>query len=417
MGGGSVLPETSHRFPQVLLGGQAVLFTIHAPSGRDDDARVAVLSVGSGARKVLVEGGSYGRYVPTGHLLYANGGTVFAAPFDVSRLDLTGPAVAVLDDVRMGANSTGAAQLDFSSSGTLVYVTPHARPREAALLWADRKGSVVPLSGPRRPFSNVNLSPDGRRLIATVDSSTGSDLWLHDIAAQTWTRLTFDKDNWQPRWSPDGDRIVFASNREGARNLFLMPSAGGPAERLTTSVQWQYPSDWSADGRVIFNQLEREKAWDIWDVALDGHRRPRPIVSTKFSESDATLSPDGRWIVFQSTESGRSEIYVAPYPGLNRKWLVSRDGGDNAAWRRTGNELFFQNGNRLMAVSVRTHPTFQADPPVILFDRPFINYDPAPDGKRFVLVEDAEPEPERLQVVVVPDWFEELKAKVPVPQR
>jgi serine/threonine-protein kinase len=411
--------ETSHRFPQVLPGGQSVIYTIHAPSGRDDDARVAALSLPTGIRKVLVKGGTYGRYVPTGHFLYASGGTVFAAPFDARRLEVTGPAAAVLEDVRMGANSTGAAQLDFSTSGTLVYITPHDRPRQRSLAWVDRKGSVVSSSSERRPFRNIRLSPDGRRLIAEIESSNGVDLWLHETSRQTWTRLTFEKDNFSPVWSPDGTRIAFASNRTGARNLFWMPAEGGAAKRITTSPQWQDATDWPPEeGVLIFQQLERENGWDIWDISLDGNRRARPLMETRFSEWDGVISPDGRWLAFGSNESGRAEVYVRAYHDdrVGRKWLVSTNGGWEPHWSRTGRELFYRNVDRLMSVAVSEGPTFRAAEPVALFERPFVTYDVAPDGKRFVLLEDAEQEPERLQVVVIPDWFEELKARVPVPR-
>jgi serine/threonine-protein kinase len=411
--------ETSHRWPQVLPGGHAVLFTIHPPSGRIDESRIAALSLKTGDRKILVQGGIYGRYVPTGHLVFASGGSMFAAPFDVGKLELMGPAAAVLDDVRMAWGS-GAAHFDFSRGGTAMYVMPHQRPGEAALQWVDRKGAAAPVTSTRRAFRDPQLSPDGRRLAVHVQEPKGNDLWLLDIARQAWTRLTFAKDNTVPVWSPDGARIAFTSNRNGHYNLYLIAADGGGVERLTTSVSWQFPSSWSPDGRVLlFDGSNPDTDWDIWEVPVDGDRRPRPLVATPLKEAEASLSPDSRWLAYTSDESGRSEVYVRAHGGSDRRWTISTEGGSEPLWSHMGREIVYRNGTKILAVPVATTPTFKAGVPAVLFDRGkrVLGYDVTPDGQRFVIAEDAETEPERLQIVFIPDWFEELKAKVPVPPR
>lgn len=411
--------ETSHRWPQLLPGGRVVMFTIHPPSGRIDESRVAAVSLDTGNQKILIQGGTQGRYVPTGHLVFASGGSMFAAPFDIRRLELTGPAVPVVEDVRMSVLGTGVAQFDFSRNGIAVYVAPHARPREAALLWVDRKGTAAPVASTRRAFRAPRLSPDGRRLAVQIVEPTVGKLWLLDIARQAWTKLTFEKDNERPIWSPDGDRIAFSSNRDGSKNLYWMPADGGAVERLSTSRHWQWPTGWSPDGKVLlFDNQTPETHWDIWEVPVDGDRRPRPLVATPFAEEEASLSPDSRWLAYTSDESGRAEVYVRAYGGVDRRtWTLSTEGGSSPCWSRDGREIFYQSDNKIVVVPVTTTPEFRAGSPIVLFDRgkDVFGYDVTPDGQRFVIAEDAGTEPERLQIVVIPDWFEELKAKVPVP--
>jgi serine/threonine-protein kinase len=393
-----------------------VLFTIHPPSGRIDESRIAALSLKTGDRKILVQGGIYGRYVPTGHLVFASGGSMFAAPFDVGKLELIGPAAAVLDDVRMAWGSN-AAHFDFSRAGTAMYVTPHQRPGEATLQWVDRKGDAAPVTSTRRAFLASQLSPDGRRLAIQVQEPNGMDLWLLDIARQAWTRLTFAKGNGDPVWSPDGARIAFSSNRNGYYNLYLIAADGGGVERLTTSASWQFPSSWSPDGRTLL--FDDSTEWDIWEVPVDGSSPPRPLVAAPHTQGGARFSPDGRWLAYESAESGRAEVYVRARGGSDRRWTISTEGGSAPLWSQMGREIVYQNGTKILAVPVATTPTFTSGVPAVLFDRRkrVLDYDVTPDGQRFVIAEATETEPERLQIVVIPDWFQELKAKVPVPPR
>jgi Tol biopolymer transport system component len=344
---------------------------------------------------------------------------MFAAPFDVGKLELTGPAAAVLDDVRMAWGS-GAAHFDFSGAGIAMYVTPHQRPGEAALQWVDRNGAAAPVTSARRAFRALQLSPDGGRLAVHVEEPNGNDLWLLDIARQDWTRLTFAKDNLSPVWSPDGARMAFTSNRNGYYNLYLIAADGGGVERLTTSVSWQFPSSWSPDGRVLLStDSNPDTGFDIWEVPVDGSSRPRPLVVAPLRQSDTRFSPDGRWLAYESAESGRAEVYVRPHRGSDRRWTISTEGGSVPLWSQMGREIVYMNGTKILAVPVATTPTFKAGVPVVLFDRGkrVHGYDVTPDGQRFVIAEDAETEPERLQIVFIPDWFQELKAKVPVPPR
>jgi Tol biopolymer transport system component len=425
-------PDGSHRWPQYLPGGTAVLFTKWPPNLRVQDARLVVLSLETGHQNTIVEGGTYGRYLPTGHLVYGSGGTVFAAPFDVRRLELTGPAVPVLENVRMAARSgswmarnwsfTGIAQFAFSPTGVFGYVAPHYRPRETQLLWIDRTGSGVPLSSAPRAFANPSLSPDGRRLVVSVDEADGTtNLWLLDRDRRTWTQLTFEKSNEFPQWSPRGDRLAFASNREGSLNLFTMASEGGTATRVVTSDNVQLPTGWSPDGQtLLFRNQNRVTFWDVWEVPLDDERRPRPLVVAGGFQGGARLSPDGHWLAYVSTESGSAEVQVRPYRGADRRWTISTAGGSAPNWNRSGREMFYASERSgsysVWGVPVSVSPTFRPGTPRALFERrgDQFGYDVSADGQHFVIAEDADAAPERLEIVVIPDWFEELKAKVPV---
>jgi serine/threonine-protein kinase len=270
------------------------------------------------------------------------------------------------------------------------------------------------------------MSPDGRLVVVPIEGPTTSDLWQYDISREAWRRLTSEKDNLEPLFSPDGRHIAFASNREGPYNLYRMAVDGTAVERLATSDHWQWPASWSPDGRtLIFMEPDPETNWDIWALPLDGERKPKRIIATRFDEGGAALSPDGRWLAYTSNESGRNEVYARPWPGPDRKWLVSTGGGFHPVWARNGRSLFYSTGERLMEVKVTAEAQFRAGQPRLRFAARFADagtifappYDIAPDGQRFVASLEGEATKERVDIVAVPDWFEELKARVPAPSR
>jgi serine/threonine-protein kinase len=235
--------------------------------------------------------------------------------------------------------------------------------------------------------------------------------------------LTFDGNNQSPSWSPRGDLVAFGSNGTWLTNLFVMPGDGGEPRRLSPSnIQTQMATGWSPDGKVVlFHAQNRGYSWDLWEASLsDG--RARPLLVAQGSQVAARLSPDGRWLAYVSDESGRAEVYVRPYRGPDLKWTISVDGGFAPKWSRDGSELFYvsdRSGSyKLFAVPVVTTPPFRPGAPRILFERRGEHYgfDVTPDGQRFVVAEDAEAVTERLRIVIVPDWFDELRAKVPVPK-
>ncbi|HYV30534.1 MAG TPA: protein kinase, partial [Candidatus Binatia bacterium] len=392
--------EISHRWPQILPGGKAVLFT-NWSGGSFDDARIGVQSLETGERRTLLEGGTYARYVPSGHLVYARAGGLVAVPFDLKRVAVTGPPVSILEDVSMHPTS-GVAEFSSSDSGSLAYVAGGTRGDERTRLWVDRKGAAQALPASPRAYFSPRLSPDGQRLAVGIFGISGSNqgVWLYDLARGTLTRLAETALVPFPFWTPDGKGLTVNLAQQGPLNLFWMAAdGGGSAERLTTSDNPQFPGSWSPDGQVLaFSEVDPTTGYDIWVLRLEGDRKPQPFLHTPSNESAPTFSPDGRWLAYQSDESGREEIYVRPFPSPGGKWLISTEGGTQPVWARNGRELFYRNGDKMMAAAVETKPTFAAAKPKLLFEGHYEtgiypslpNYDVSPDGRRFLMIKSSE---------------------------
>ena len=423
------LGEVNHAWPEILPGGHAVLFAILS-SGSVETAQIVVRNLETGDQTVLIRGGSPPRYSPTGHIVYGIDGTLRAVPFDLDRLEVAGNPVSVLDDV--STKASGAAEFAFSSDGSLVYVTGAGGTggREGTLVWVNRDGRGVepiaddPLEYPR----HLRLSPDGHRLALTIGPRDEGDLWVYDLEGRPPTPLTFEGDNTSPVWMRGGTRVAFHSRRAGVRNLFSMPADGSTLdpEPLLTGPNPQSPASWSPDGReLIFIELRPETGNDILALPIEGEGEPRVVADTKYNERHAVLSQGGRWLAYVSDVTGRPEIWVLPYPGPGAPTRISQNGGLTPVWSRDARELFYLEGAKMMAVAVETQPEFRFQPPEELFEGGFVTYpnvsriyDVAPDG-RFVMIHsaaaattgtDALPE-----VIFVQNWFEELKARVPVP--
>jgi Tol biopolymer transport system component len=288
------------------------------------------------------------------------------------------------------------------------------------------------VAAPAHAYVNPRLSPDGRR-VAVVITEQESQTWLYDLSRETLTRLTFEgNSNTAPTWTPDGKRIAFLSVKEGTGNLFWQLADGsGGLERLSTSGQGQgqVPDSWSPDGQLLaFHETNPSTGRDIWvlrmgDPSLSSGqvRNADLFLRTPFNESAPRFSPDGHWLAYVSDESGRSEIYVQPYPGPGGKWQISTEGGTETVWNRNGRELFYRSGNKMMAVDIATQPGFIVGKPRMVFEGPYMptpatlpNYDVSPDGQRFLMVkpnEQAQAAPTQINVVL--NWFEELTQKVP----
>ena len=412
--------ETLHG-PQMLPDGQTILFTAK-PYGsvRWDDAQVVVQSLKTGQRKKLVDGGTDARYLPTGHLVYVRDGVMFAAPFDAGRLDVLGGSVAMLEGVaETTANQTGAAQLAISRAGTLVYL-PSAFGQNRTLAWRDRQGRDTPIAAPPRAYGAPRISPDGTR-IAVDARDQDNDIWMWDIVRETLTRLTFGASQEViPLWTRDGRKIVYSSSQTGPYGLFWKSADGtGQTEPLTLSPGQIVPSSFSPDGKqLVFYNVGESR---LMVLGLDGDRRPRPLTAaTQFLERNPDISPDGRWIAYESNESGNYEIYVRPFPAVEQgRWQMSTNGGVRPRWAPNGRELFYIEPGRLVAVSVQTGSTFQFGKAVPLFDlvndaqpSPNRHYDVTADGTRFVVIK--QPQTSVSSLVVVEHWLEELKARVPV---
>ena len=406
--------ETAHRWPVFLPGAKAFLFVIEKGSTADD-AQIVAQRLDTGERWLVVEGGTFPQCVTADHLVYVRKGILLAVPFDVDRVKVKGAAVVVGKDVQESGD--GAAQFGLSPEGSLVYVSSPAGAQavERRLVWVSRDGKEQSLGAPARAYQAPRLSPDGQRVVVEIDGQ----IWLYDLAGESLTPLTFDGDNGNPSWTPDGKRITFQSDEV---NLFWQPADGsGERDRLTNSAHVKRPDSWSPDGKLLaFTQFDPSTGRDIWVLRI-GDRKSDPFLRTSANESAPHFSPDGHWLAYVSDESGRYEIYVQSYPGPGGKWQISTEGGTEPLWNRNGRELFYRNGNKMMAVEIRTQPSFalgsrrmlfegaQYMPPMGPYSYPFPNYDVSPDGQRFLMItKESKP-----QINVVVNWFEELNRRVP----
>ena len=417
--------EADHFWPEMLPGGRAVLFTITSLTGGLDVAQVAVLDLQTGARRILVRGGSHAHYVSSGHLVYAAAGTLRAVPFDLARLETRGTPVTVVPDVV--TTIKGGMNAVVAGDGTLAYVLGTVEGTPRTLMWVDRQGRETPIPAPPRPYLLPALSPDGTRVAVFVNDQE-RDLWLWDLGRTTLTRLTSTPGvDVVQVWTPDSRRLIFTSERAGVRNLFWQAADGaGAVERLTESPDTQYPTGVSADGRrLIFTDESPTTANDVMAIELDATRRVTPLVQSPFTERNGIISPDGRWLAYEANDSGPFEVYVRPFPEVNSgRWLVSTAGGTRPIWVRSGQELIYVSPTgALMGVGVARGPSWAATTPTLVVKEGYFtnlnwwgrSYDISPDGQRFLMIKEggADGTAAPASIIVVQHWVEELKRLVP----
>jgi serine/threonine-protein kinase len=417
----------------MLPGGRVLLFTITAVTGGLDAASVAVLDLQTGTRTVLLRGGSHAHYVQAGggeggYLVYAAAGTLRAVPFDLARLETRFTPVPVVPAVVTTA--AGAVDAVVASDGTLAYVSGGVAGASSTLVWVDRQGRETSIPAPPRAYVYPRLSPDGTR-VAVHAGDQEDDIWVWDLGRTTLTRATFDPSiDAHPVWTPDGHRVIFSSDRAGARNLFWQaPDGTGAVERLSESPNQQNATAVSPDGRLlIFTETAPKTGDDVMQMALDGTRRVTPLVQSPFTERGGVVSPDGRWLAYEANDSGRIEISVRPFPEVNSgRWQVSTAGGTRPLWARSGQELFYvAPTGALMRVGVERAPSWAATTPTLLVKDGYSTspggffgrtYDISPDGQRFLMIKeggDTDQTVAPLQLIVVQHWDQELKRLVPV---
>ena len=418
--------ERDHFWPEILPGGQAVLFTV-VPQGAIENAQIAVLSLASRTYEVVLPGGSHARYVPTGHLVYGVRGTLQAVGFDLDRLEVTSDPVPVVDTVYTKAS--GAANFGVAQNQSLVYVRGGgALVDGVSLVWVDRDGNEEPLAAPPGIYQGLRLSPDGTRVAMNAVNDSGSrDIHVYDIARNNLTQLTFTAENECCLvWMPDGERIVFTSNRDGTPDLYMRNADGtGEAERLTESAAATIPHAITEDGMTMVIETG---PGDLYTLSLDGEPTASPLVQTQFTESRPRLSPDGRWIAYQTDESGKFEVLVRPFPEIeDGRWEATTDGGYAPVWSPDGRELFFFSQGTMWVVPIDTEPTFRPLAPEHLFQglsyvvglgNVFVPFDIAPDGERFLMRKPASAtltdDATVPELILVQNWFEELTRLVPI---
>jgi serine/threonine-protein kinase len=428
--------SAKHWHPFFLPGGNAILTTVWTTSYYEA-ARVAVVSLKTGDRKILLEDASWPFFLPPDHIVFARRNGLYAVRFDPLRMELRGEPFKLFEALTEPNDSHFAV----SANGTLVLASgldQDARPswkeeraywrEERVPVWVERSGAVHPVPLPPGPYAFPNVSPDGTKLALSVFREKAVENWMLDVESGVFSRLTVDRNDHISVWSPDGKQIAMSSATSGVPNIYVMPVDGtAPPERLTVSEFHQDPASWSPDGRFLtFLDFFTQNQFDIWLIDLTRGRESRPLIKTQFDERHAMISPDGKCMAYTSNRSGQREIYVCSFPDGNAIGQVTSEGGSDPLWSRDGRELFFWEWNKkvdqddheplsLMAMTVGTHDGMRFGKPTPLFKRSWVyhnggrpNYDVAPDG-RFVMLDYKGETSSITRLRVLLNWLDELE--------
>ena len=408
-----LIPDGKFYSPQILPGGRAVLFSL-TPFGRTPS--LGVVSLDTGQQSILVDGGSQGHYLPTGHLIYAQGGSVLAAPFDLDSLELRGPGIPAVDGLWL---VSGLPRFEVSRSGSLAYVPGLDVGREDTPVWVDHDGVEEPFLETQMELYAPRLSPDGKRLVVVARKGASHHIWGCEIERCALSPLPYEG-AFAPVWSRGGAEVFFA----GMGNMWRIPADGsGGHERVLEKEYDQHPRSCAPDGTVLAFVESKEDDAGIFTMRLDGEAKVEPFHVTQFYENHPVFSPDGNWIAFNSNRSGRDEIYVKRYPSKGGLIPITTEGGTRPLWSPDGKEIFYNDGAKMMAVSVQRQPSLKAGKargilPLLSpgfqgkSGRMRIEYDLTPDGRRFLMVKRGEVSlPSQIHVVL--NWSEELKRLVP----
>jgi eukaryotic-like serine/threonine-protein kinase len=418
--------EISHRWPELLPDGRHVLCTIkRSDIATFDEAEIAVYSLDTHAWKTVHRGGYYAKYASTGHLLYVRDGALMAAPFDAERLEVTGPPTRMVAGV-MCEPGSGAAQFALSRNGTLVFVPggPFENPDE--FIWIHRDGKETPVGSPLRACLGFALSPDGKRIAEIISGATDA-AFVFDIPRETLTRVTFEGNTTAVSWTPDGESLIYNSDRESGGIFQTRADGSGKPVRLLPDLGRTLRVDMTVGPNPVLiytKGLPGER--DIWVRPLQGGAAESPLIQTPFDQADPRISPDGHWLAYTSDESGRSELYVCPYPAGAGRWRISKDGGFAPTWSGDGTKLYFLSGSRpalgeldgrrsLISVSVSTLDGFSWGPPQVAFEWAGLNtVQVAPDGEKILTQRKRGPSFRPTEIYAVLNWFEELESRAPI---
>ena len=408
--------ELFFQWPQILPGGRTALVTIMRRRGAAD---IATVDVASGKTTVLTRG-VQAWYAPSGHLVVLEAdGSVQARRFDFGRLSLRGRPVTMLDGVAVGNIATGTSTVALSNTGTFVYQT--ALPQQQVMR-VTRDGRAQPLDPSWSGlFGEMDLSPDGTRLAITIQRGERVEVWVKTLGTGTLTRVQYEGTySYRPTWTPDGRSVLFISDRSGHSAAYRGPADGStPATLLRDDPRALDEASLSRDGRWLIYRTGSGGGRDVYAIRPGTDSVPTPIATSPFEEYGPALSPNGRWVAYTSEESGQPEVYVRPFPNAQAaRWQVSRAGGTEPAWARSGRELFYRSAaGDFVAMDVATSPSFRVEAEHVLFSaRDYVanplnrSYAVSPDDRSFLFLRHKPGA--QSQLIMVTNWFEELKAKV-----
>ena len=416
--------ERTHRWPDVLSGGKAVIFTVGSPASPDnyDDATIEAVTLATGDRRVVWRGAAMARYSRTGHLILSRGSALYAVPFDPDTLATRGNPTQVVQGVERDV-TTGAAHFATATDGTFAMVPGNVQSGLFRLVWVDKEGAAQPLDLAPAMYHDIRVSPDGTRIALLNGPSDIADIWIYDIIRHTNTRLTFTGNNAAPTWSADGKDIVYTSFDATGRTstVYRKPADGSrEADVVATPGARSYVAWLSKDGSDAVLDFVNPSAGmaDVVKMSLQANARPSPLVADRADTYGSSVSPDGRWVAYHSDETGRPEIYVRDMAGSGR-WQVSTTGGEEPHWSTDGRELYYRIGNRMMVAPVESGGTFRSGTPRLLFEGVYNlrsdslrSYDVDPVSGRFLMIrplDEGQPPP---SIRVTINWFDELRRLV-----
>jgi serine/threonine-protein kinase len=425
--------ERTHRWPQVLPGAKAILFTAENTTVGFDDAKIEVMTLADHRRKTVQRGGTYGRYLAAsggkGYVIYVSRGTLFAVPFDLDKLETSGSPKPVLQQVSYSA-MFGSAKLSFSRTGLLVYRSREIDASRVVIQWLDAEGKSQPLLDKPGLFVNPHFSPDGQRLAVANDDSR-SGIWVYDIRRDTLSPLSGEKNGTHPVWTPDGLYIVYQA---GDGMSFARADGGSRPELLTQSKEFQYPAAFSPDGKTLAFYQSGPQGFELWTVPVEreGEKmragKPELFQHTIFGDRGASFSTDGHWLAYSSNESGTSQVFVRAFPDKGGQWQISTNGGTAPIFSHNGKDLFYFDvpDERIMVASYSVKgDAFVAEKPHVwsaqsvaltLSGSVGAQYDVAPDGKRLAIATSAggSTQQDAGRVIFLENFIDELQRKVPL---
>jgi serine/threonine-protein kinase len=422
--------ERTHRWPVALPDGRAVVFTVGTFASPDnyDESAIDAVTLSNGERRRVFDRAAFVRLAP-GYLLFARSAVLSAVAFDARTLTPSGTAVQVLQGVN-GDTTTGAADFSLAGDGTFAYVPGDSHAGLSRPVWADRKGTTELFDLPENLYFDLAMSPDGSRLAMTIGRGARSgadegsdDIWVYEIARKTMTRFSFGGGD-TPIWSADGSRIFYVSqNATGTQSTIWVRPADGSRDpvRLGTVASRAFLHYVSPDSRSFILDFEDHngKGRQIFRWFADAGAKPEPLVATPSDEYSAAVSPDGRWLAYQSNESNRYEVYVRDLQGTGGRWQVSNGGGEEPHWAPNGRELYFRSESRLLVSPVERQPTFRPGTPSVLMQGIYnmrsdsgISFDVDPKSGRFVMIRLASSGGTQPRVRLVLNWFDEIRRQL-----
>ncbi|MHC4557797.1 MAG: protein kinase domain-containing protein [Planctomycetota bacterium] len=418
--------EFAYWWPEVLPGGEAVLFTIWKKTL--NDIQVAALKPGTRKPQILLTGASHARYAPTGHLLYAQSGTLMAAPFDLKHLKVGQPREPVIEGLKQKIRS-GYAPFSFSRDGFLYYVRGGEWLARRNLVWVDRHTGDVIKTLPLIPgaYSSPCLSPNGQSIAFTKFDSGAENIWVFNLPKGPPEKVSFEGGNFLPIWKPDNNKLTFTSYRDGEFSVYCIPANKSSSEEpLLIGLDDQWATSWSPDGKELLfteDKGSRVTDYDICLLSAEDANTTRPLICESGNEDNGVFSPDGKWIAYESDRDERhNEVYVAPYPVPVVNTKISSSGGYHPlwspVWSADSKELFYRNGDKMIAVTIETELELKVSEPNTLFVKQYYTglergYDVSRDGEKFLMIKESNEQQAATQLFVVINWFEELKRLVP----